>query len=255
MDNEREDIVSEEPYVIFGNPSAGEVLVIGDHASNRVPNGIELGIDPSLMDEHIALDIGVAPVAHIMCEAAGFSAYLGNVSRLVTDFNRYAEEDAVIPIQSDGIEISGNRLDEPGRQNRIKSYHRRYHDHLTLLLREARPALILSLHSFTPQLQSKQHEARPWEVGILYNEQEAPSKVAIDFLRAKGMNVGDQLPYSGKLLNATMNRHAEANDIPYVGVEMRQDLVDNSAGQERFAAILGEMAQYIKERLASGRLS
>lgn len=247
--------MSEEPYLIVGNPSAGEVLIIGDHASNRIPTGIELGIDPSLINEHIAWDIGVAPVAHIMCKTAGFSAYLGNVSRLVTDFNRYADEDAVIPAQSDGIEISGNMLDEGGRNNRINRYHKPYHDHLTLLLHDARPALILSLHSFTPQLQSKQHEARPWEVGILYNEQEAPSKVAIDFLRAKGMNVGDQLPYSGKLLNATMNRHAETNDIPYVGVEMRQDLVDNPAGQERFAAILGEMAQYIKEKLASGLLS
>ena len=247
--------MSEEPYLIVGNPRAGEVLIIGDHASNRVPNGIKLGIDPSLMNEHIAWDIGVAAVARVICETKGFSAYLGNVSRLVTDFNRYAEEDAMIPTFSDGIEISGNMLDEAGSQCRINSYHKPYHDRLTILLRDARPTLILSLHSFTPQLRSKQHDARPWEVGILYNEQEAPSKVAIEFLRAKGMNVGDQLPYSGKLLNATMNRHAEANDIPYVGIEMRQDLVDNSAGQERFAAILGEMAQYIKERLASGLLS
>ena len=43
------------------------------------------------------------------------------------------------------------------------------------------------------------------------------------------MIVGDQLPYSGKLLNATMNRHAESNGIPYVGIEMRQDLVGDAA--------------------------
>lgn len=247
--------MSEAPYLIVGNPQAGKVLIIGDHASNRVPADVELGIDPGLLNEHIAWDIGVAAVARIICKTEGFAAYLGNVSRLITDFNRDADEDAVIPAHSDGIEISGNMLDEAGRQYRIKSYHKPYHDHLTRLLSDARPALILSLHSFTPQLRSKQHDARPWEIGILYNEQEAPSKVAIEFLRAKGMNVGDQLPYSGKLLNATMNRHAEANGIPYVGVEMRQDLVDNHAGQERFAAILGEMAQYIKERLASGLLS
>ena len=67
----------------------------------------------------------------------------------------------------------------------------------------------------------------------------------------EGLIVGDQLPYSGKLLNATMNRHAETHDIPYVGVEIRQDLISDDVGQERFAAILAEMAQYVAERLAS----
>ncbi|MBU0792860.1 MAG: N-formylglutamate amidohydrolase, partial [Alphaproteobacteria bacterium] len=54
-----------------------------------------------------------------------------------------------------------------------------------------------------------------------------------------GLIVGDQQPYSGKLLNATMNRHAEAHGRPYLGVEMRQDLVSDAAGQARLAAILG----------------
>ena len=61
----------------------------------------------------------------------------------------------------------------------------------------------------------------------------------------EGLNVGDQLPYSGKLLNATMNRHAEAKDIPYVGIEMRQDLVRDAAGQARFAEQLGRMCRKV----------
>jgi predicted N-formylglutamate amidohydrolase len=48
-----------------------------------------------------------------------------------------------------------------------------------------------------------------------------------------------------------MNRHAEAHDIPYVGIEIRQDLIETTEGQERFAAILADMAQYVAERLAS----
>jgi len=39
-------------------------------------------------------------------------------------------------------------------------------------------------------------------------------------------------------LNATMNRHAEVNGIPYLGVEMRQDHVADAAGWDRFAKIL-----------------
>ena len=54
-----------------------------------------------------------------------------------------------------------------------------------------------------------------------------------------------------QLSHRRVNRHAEANEIPYVGIEVRQDLVETSAGQERFAAILAETAQYVAERLAS----
>ena len=59
------------------------------------------------------------------------------------------------------------------------------------------------------------------------------------------MIVGDQQPYSGKLLNATMNRHAEANDIPYIGIEMRQDLVGDAAGQAVFAEKLAKMCRKV----------
>jgi len=42
-----------------------------------------------------------------------------------------------------------------------------------------------------------------------------------------------------------MNRHAEANGIPYVGIEMRQDLVGDAAGQARFAARLARTCKKV----------
>ncbi|MFN5759012.1 MAG: N-formylglutamate amidohydrolase, partial [Sphingomonadaceae bacterium] len=53
-----------------------------------------------------------------------------------------------------------------------------------------------------------------------------------------GICVGDQLPYSGKLLNATMNRHGEANGIAYLGLEMRQDQIMTAQDVTRWAGIL-----------------
>ena len=49
---------------------------------------------------------------------------------------------------------------------------------------------------------------------------------------------GDNQPYSGKVLNATMNLHAEANGIPYLGIEVRQDLIGDDAGVAQWAARL-----------------
>jgi predicted N-formylglutamate amidohydrolase len=58
--------------------------------------------------------------------------------------------------------------------------------------------------------------------------------------------VGDQQPYSGRVLNYTMNRHAEAEGRPYLGVEIRQDLIGDAAGQaiwaERLARLCNKVA-------------
>lgn len=240
-----------DPWVILGQPQSGGILVVCDHASNHVPQEIDLGIDPKLLLQHIAFDIGVTGVATFLVELSGCAAFLATNSRLVVDLNRYPTDASAIPLISDGVEIPGNRLDASGRDARLGRYFHPYHDRLGHLLHHNRPALILSVHSFTPRLDSDPHGHRPWEIGVLYNEYETAANLAIERLEGEGLIVGDQLPYSGKLLNATMNRHAEANDIPYVGVEIRQDLVISSEGQERFAAILGEMAQYVAERLAS----
>src|SRR3546814_19755874 len=91
--------------------------------------------------------------------------------------------------------------------------------------------MILSLHSFTPQLASDPDQQRPWEVGVLYNEDDRLAGPAIAAHKAEGMIVGDQQPYSGRLINATMNRHARAHGIPSVGLESGQDLVASTAGE------------------------
>jgi predicted N-formylglutamate amidohydrolase len=101
--------------------------------------------------------------------------------------------------------------------------------------------VLVSLHSFTPVLKSAP-TARPWEVGILYNTDDRAARHAIRLLGERGFTVGNNEPYSGKVLNATMNRHAEARGIPYLGIEVRQDQIATEAGEARWAALLAEVA-------------
>ena len=240
-----------QAFEIIGSPRAGGILTVCDHASNHVPPDIDLGIDARILEQHIAWDIGVAGVALHLVQLLDCAAFLATHSRLVADLNRYSEDDSAIPVSSDGIYIPGNDLTAAQRNARLERFFTPYHAALEDLLHAHRPKLILSVHSFTPRLESAPETKRPWHIGVLYNQHHAPSHIAIDYLTGQGLNVGDQLPYSGKVLNATMNRHAEAHDIPYVGIEIRQDLISDAQGQERFAALLAEMAQYIVEKLAS----
>ncbi|WP_421847305.1 N-formylglutamate amidohydrolase [Novosphingobium sp.] len=234
-----------EAYQILGTPRFGGILVVSDHASNRVPADIDLGIDPALLGQHIAVDIGVAGVAAQMAQRPGIAAFLGGVSRLVCDFNRDEHGPTVCPIASDGHAIPGNALDHDGYEARLARFYRPYHEALAALLDAAPPALILSLHSFTPQLASNPAQQRPWQVGVLYNEDDRAARLAIPLLAAEGLVVGDQEPYSGRLLNATMNRHAEAEGRPYFGVEVRQDQIADPASHALWAERLARIANQV----------
>lgn len=224
-----------ESYRLIGDTTPGNILIEADHASAHVPADIALGITPDLLGKHIAIDIGVGKIAELLCQRPGFAAFLGNVSRLVCDYNR-EEGPKIAPAVSDGHAIPGNELDQAAIEARLARFHRPYHTALETLIAQMQPRLILSLHSFTPKLESRPEEQRPWHIGILYNEDRRGADLALDVLRREpGLNVGDQQPYSGTELNATMDRHAEANGILYIGVEIRQDLIGDAAGQAQWA--------------------
>jgi predicted N-formylglutamate amidohydrolase len=209
----------------------GDALVIVDHASNHVPAEINLGIEPAILETHIGWDIGAAALA----EALTLPGFLATVSRLVIDMNREKDSPCLIPTVSDGVPIPGNPGD---RADRKEKYWRPYHAKLHDLIADLQPKLLVSLHSFTPSLSSNPAEQRPWDIGILYNKDDRAARIAMPMLTAAGLNVGDQLPYSGKVLNSTMNRHGERTGTPYLGVEVRQDLISNADGVARMARIL-----------------
>jgi predicted N-formylglutamate amidohydrolase len=242
-------IVEHEAFRIIGTPRFGGILVVSDHASNRVPADIDLGVHPELLTQHVAVDIGVAEVGALMAQCAGIAAFQAEVSRLVCDVNREPHAPAVIPIASDGHAIPGNMIDHAAHLARLDRFFHPYHAALAELLDSAPPALILSLHSFTPCLATHPDEPRPWQVGVLYNHDDRAARIAIPMLEAEGLIVGDQQPYSGQLLNYTMNRHAEADGRPYLGIEVRQDEIGNPAGQAVWAERLARIGNAVALQL------
>lgn len=240
--------MASQVWTLLGEPRFGGILIVSDHASNRVPEDIELGIDPALLDQHIAVDIGVREVGVLLAQRPGIAAFHANFSRLVCDVNRDDHAPGIVPIASDGHAIPGNDLDHGGRQARIDRFYHPYHAALAEVIDRTPPALILSIHSFTPNLATSA-EPRPWQAGVLYNEDDRGARLALPLLKAEGLTVGDQEPYSGRLLNYTMNRHAEAEGRPYLGVEIRQDEISDQAGQVAWAERLWRIANQVALRL------
>ena len=250
-------VTREEAYEAFGAPIPGGCLMILDHASAYVPADIDLGITFDPYGDHEGVDIGVREVSAVaLGQTPQAAAILGGVSRLVIDCNRDADAKGLIPAVSDDMVIPGNQdLSAVTRAERIARIYTPYHAKLADVIASARPEFILSIHSFTPKLASDPEQARPWDIGTLYNDDARLAHLAITHFTEAGLNVGDQLPYSGRILNYTMNVHAEGNGIPYIGVEIRQDHISDAAGWQRFGKLIAGLAGCCRNYLAQNTLA
>ena len=226
-----------------------DLLITADHTSNHVPADIDLGITAPMLEQHIAVDIGAGAVARQMAARLGGYAIFGHVSRLVIDLNREEQADGLIPSESDGQIIPGNvGISVAERERRLATLHRPYHDAIAEIIERNQIRFIVSVHSFTPALASRT-EPRPWPVGILFNNDSRAAQIAIARLADRGINVGDNQPYSGRVLNYTMNRHAEARGLPYLGIEIRQDELGMPQGIAHWAILLSEIISETRVRL------
>src|SRR3546814_6156532 len=128
-------------------------------------------------------------------------------SRLVIDLNPEEEAPGLLPLASDGHVIPGNHGAD--REERLDRFWRPYHDRLSGLIADYSPEVLLSLHSFTPALKSRCEEERPWEIGVLYKEDDRMARMAIPLMQSAVQQVGDQMPYSGKTPTAHLNTNTE----------------------------------------------
>lgn len=232
-------MIDGKPFRRVGDARRGGIVCVADHASNFVPDDIHLGIPASLLDSHIAVDIGTEGIADRLARRHGIPAHIAAVSRLVCDLHRTEDAPGLVPISSDGHTIAGNIGADIDM--RLERFFRPYHNALGAWLDEVEPELIVALHSFTPTLDSRE-EDRPWQVALLYNQDDRAARHAMRLFAAEGLTVGDNQPYSGKQLNATMDRHAEAKGRPYLTIEIRQDEITTKAQQARWAALVTDIA-------------
>lgn len=243
------------PHVELNRDARGCGLVTCDHASNRVPEALDgLGLSPEQLGGHIAWDPGAAPVARALAAALDLPLIEAGYSRLVVDCNRAADSRSCMPPISDGVLIPGNvSLDEPARVRRRETFYWPYHhaisERLDALERGGLTAVLIAVHSFTPTMHGV---GRRMQVGVLWDRDPRLALPLIAALRARGVRVGDNEPYSGRHpADFTVDNHAERFGRPCVSLELRQDLVADERGQHHWAAVI---AQCLRPLLADEAL-
>jgi len=230
------------PFTLVNPQGTARVFLVCDHAGCAVPKTLKkLGVRKDVFHDHMGHDMGAEDLTRNLSARLDAPAVVGTYSRLVIDLNRELGHEGSIPEESHGVAIPGNRdLSTREAKRRARDLYHPYHDAIAAMIdgftaRHMVPAM-LSIHSFTPELGE---ETRPWQVGILWNRDPRIALPLIDQLHScPGLNVGDNQPYTGRILNYTVDTQAQDAGLPHVAIEVRSDLIDTPQGVAEWGARL-----------------
>ena len=231
-----------DPVLVHGAERRSPFLLTSDHAGNLVPKGLgDLGLSREHLEEHIAWDVDIWPIAIAVADALEAPLFGQAYSRLVIDSNRIPTARDSIAAVSDGIAVPGNAdLTADERKRRYEMIQRPYQDRIAAeIAQHPKPLCIVSMHSCTAQLAGGKR--RPWHIGVISGPDGRMRRRVFDLLSADsgGLVIGENEPYVVSMENDyTLPVHAEAAGIPYVEFEMRNDSYKDAASRQRAAALL-----------------
>ncbi len=229
------------PPLVLGDPSVGGPLILTcEHSSNRIPEELRVtDSDRPWLDTHWAWDKGAPDVVRTLTEETGSCAVLATSSRLVCDPNRVVNHPQWIREEMEGYSLTFNQdLGTEERERRRLRYYEPYHVHANRLVEERVAAggapLLLAIHSFTPHYET---EDRWMHMGVIFDTHEELALRLKELLGQEGFDTALNQPYSGALGQMySPRRHGRSHDLPYLELEMRQDLFSTPERASRAVA-------------------
>jgi len=229
-------------------------LLTCDHYGRLIPEMLgDLGLPEAERRRHIGWDIGIAGVAEQMAAALDAHLVAQRYSRLVIDCNRPPEATSSIPRISEATTVPGNEglsREAAARRRELifDPYHRRIDEVIDARKHSGQPTVLVSLHSFTPVYAGV---ARPWHIGTLYQHDTMLPPLVLQGFRAEtDLVVGDNEPYAvSDDTDYTIPVHGEKRGLMNTGIEIRQDLISDQAGETAWAERLTRVFRDIEATL------
>ncbi len=240
------------PVELLRADGTARFVLTADHAGRAIPRGLGgLGLCEAELTRHIAWDIGIAGVTRRLSALLDAPAVLQRYSRLVIDCNRPAHVAGAFPEVSEATRVPGNAgLGEEAKAVRRAAVFMPYHEAIGRVVAARGRPVYVAMHSFTPVYMDR---ARPMHVAVLYNRNPVLSRALAGLLREEGglvvaenepSRVTDETDYGVPV-------HAERRGLDYVEIEIRQDLIEDEAGQAEWAARLARLLPLAADRLGA----
>lgn len=239
---------------IINARSLSPIIITCEHASRTLPPPLR----PRDRDErqvlasHWGWDLGAWALATRIARHLDAGAAGGRWSRLVVDLNRPVCDPTLVRREAGGVPLSWNaRLRGAAIERRMLLYHVPYHaaiDRLIIrrLARGVRP-LLFAMHTFTGTLDGEQ---RRFDAGVLFDRSVRHARVLAAGLRAAGMSVHYNEPYSGRAgMMYSIHRHGSHHDLPCLELEINQQILTGPPAINRIAR---GIAKALRPALLSG---
>lgn len=234
-----------QPWGVESPDGASPILFVSDHAGRAIPRALDtLGLDEAELGRHIGYDIGIYGVTTHLARALDASYVFQPYSRLVIDCNRLPGQPQSVPLISDGTVVPGNAELSPGdlaqrEAEVLRPYQYQVADMLRTRKAAGRPTALFAMHSCTDMLRADPRP-RPWEISVIAETDWRIGTALVDVLRQKtGLCVGVNEPYTVNMVSDyTVPIHCEQHGLPYVEIEIRQDLIGDEDAQRHWARLL-----------------
>jgi predicted N-formylglutamate amidohydrolase len=238
----------EPPPVVEHRPDGRSQFVIAvDHAGRRIPRRLgNLGLPLAELERHTAWDIGALEVARRVSAILDAPLVAQEYSRLIIDCNRTPGSETSIPTMAEWLEVPGNvGLSEEEIAARRAEIFEPYHTRLSALLHERRvaqrPTILVTQHTMTDTFKGMRREMH---AAVLYDQDRRFAGIVLEKLRRhEELLIAENEPYLVQLTHYTVPHQAEPHGLPYVEIEIRQDLVTDEAGQAGWAHRIAEALQ------------
>ncbi len=244
-----------EPVTIIER--TGNIIFSGPHNGYAVPKKLKpcLGMcEKWFHNAHEAMDLHIDKLfIELQNKLDNVSFISGNYSRLVCDLN--ALPDYAITQHSPEYEHIKIKQNQPDmccpRQivRRIEEIYWPYHDAKKQLIDKKRAehgeVIVLDIHSFTPTWEQKNRNV---ELGTIRCEKTPFSRAFEEFLRSQDEYLfvsGEPYRVANRASNAAP-LITEINDLQYLGLEIRNDLIAHDAGRKQLAILLDNAINHLK---------
>jgi predicted N-formylglutamate amidohydrolase len=199
--------------------------------------------------DHIGWDIGAA-AATAAPSARPAPAVLSAASRLRSIAPRLGDAD--LANASHGVEIPGNAAVDGGeRSRRLALFYDPYHAAIDAQLASHPGALLLSVHSFTPELNGC---TRPFDVGVLFDQHDDLAQNFARDIAGAGFAVRMNEPYSGlEGLIFSARSHGGRHGIPYLELEINNRLLRRDEDAIAIAARLADAVARLSDQFSPSK--
>ena len=225
-------------FEVFNEEAQSPFLLICEHASNLIPESLNnLGLSEEQRFSHVAWDIGAKKLALALSSKLDAVLIAARYSRLVNDCNRPPEASDAMPYDTEVCKVPGNmKLSFEDRSARTSEIYQPFHQKINDEITNRNDTVLVTVHSFTPVFYGKKREIC---FGFICGDDDRISSEMLRLCNDIKFECGKNKPYgpSDGVLH-TVLKHGDVNQIPYVMIEVRNDLLTTDEGVKQINTIL-----------------